>query len=156
LRALLRAKPQAGTSHTSHHKTMSPRIWIILGAISGAIGVGLGAYHAHGLEKALAARGLTGDDLQKQMHNFDVGLRYQMYHALALILVGLLAWREPMICLNLAGVFFVAGTLLFSGCLYIPVLAEIKLPWYLVPGGGAAFIAGWIALAVAGLKMKLQ
>jgi uncharacterized membrane protein YgdD (TMEM256/DUF423 family) len=131
---------------------MSPRIWIILGAVSAAIGVGLGAYHAHGLEKALATRGLTGDDLQKQLHTFDAGLRYQMYHALALILVGLLAWRSPTICLNIAGVCFVAGTLLFSGCLYIPVLAEIKLPWFLVPSGGAAFIAGWVAMMIAGLR----
>ena len=72
---------------------MSPKVWIVTGALLGAVGVGLGAYHAHGLEKTLEKRDLTGEDRARQMQNFDVGVRYDMYHALALILVGLLGWR---------------------------------------------------------------
>src|SRR5262245_25223418 len=108
---------------------MSPRIWILLGAISGAVGVGLGAYHAHGLEKALVQRGLEGEDLQRQLHSFEVGVRYQMYHALGLVLLGIIAWHAASPWINGAGILFLAGTLLFSGCLYIPVLADTKLPW---------------------------
>ena len=133
---------------------MSPRIWIFLGAASAAVSVGLGAYHAHGLEPALVARGLSPEVVQQQMHSFEVGVRYEMYHALGLILVGLLSERVSSRSANVAAILFLAGTLLFSVCLYIPVLAGMKLPWYLVPSGGMAFICGWIVLAVCAIIPK--
>jgi uncharacterized membrane protein YgdD (TMEM256/DUF423 family) len=133
---------------------MSPRVWIFIGALSAAIGVGLGAYHAHGLEPMLERRGSSPEEIDRQMHSFDVGVRYEMYHALGLILVGLLSEQGAKRCLSASGLLFVAGTLLFSGCLYIPVLSGMKLPWYLVPSGGAAFIAGWIVLCIGALISK--
>jgi uncharacterized membrane protein YgdD (TMEM256/DUF423 family) len=128
---------------------MSPRIWILLGALLAAIAVGLGAYHAHGLEKVLHERGLEGDELQRKMHDFDTGVRYQMFHALALICVGLFALQAPTNWLNAGGALFVAGMVLFSACLYVPILAAMKLPPLLVPAGGLSFILGWIAVAIA-------
>jgi uncharacterized membrane protein YgdD (TMEM256/DUF423 family) len=130
---------------------MTPRVWIFLGALSAAIGVGLGAYHAHGLAPMLERRGLSAEEIERQMHSFDVGDRYEMYHALGLILIGLLSEKGAKRCLSASGLLFVVGTLLFSGCLYVPVLSGLKLPWFLVPSGGAAFIAGWIVLAVGTL-----
>jgi uncharacterized membrane protein YgdD (TMEM256/DUF423 family) len=127
---------------------MSPKVWIFCGAVLGAVGVGLGAYHAHGLEKALTARALAPDEVLRDMQNFDVGVRYEMYHALALVLVGLLMWRAPATCLHVAGILFLVGTILFCGGLFFPVLSGTKLPWYIVPSGGTMLIVAWAVLAI--------
>lgn len=131
---------------------MSPRIWIVLGALSAAAAVGWGAYHAHGMEKSLALRGMDPDKVNHAMHTFDVALRYQAMHAIALVLVGVIGLNGRRTCLDLAAFLFALGTLLFSACLETSVLLNITLPWFLVPAGGAAFIAGWIALAIGALK----
>ena len=131
---------------------MSPRIWIVLGALSAAAAVGWGAFHAHGMEALLAGQGRDPADINRAMHNFDVALRYQSLHAIALVLVGLVGLHARSVCLDLAAFLFALGTLLFSACLETSVLLDIKLPWFLVPSGGAAFIAGWIALAIGSLK----
>ncbi|HEY2828425.1 MAG TPA: DUF423 domain-containing protein [Pirellulales bacterium] len=133
---------------------MSPKVWLVCGALSGALGVGLGAYHAHGLEKLLAQRTLPADELSRQMNNFDVGVRYEIYHALALISVGLLALRARSTWFNVAGGLFLAGTVLFCGCLYIPALTASKLPWFLVPSGGLALIVGWVLVALGALMVR--
>lgn len=130
---------------------MTPKTWIVCGALLGAIGVGLGAYHAHGLEKTLTSRDLEPEKLQREMQNFDVGVRYEIYHALAIVLTGLLAWRAPSRWFHAAGVLFLIGTMLFSGGLYYPVLAQTKLPWYLVPMGGMSLILAWLLLAAGAL-----
>lgn len=135
---------------------MSPKVWIVSGALLGAVGVGLGAYHAHGLEKLLTQHGLTADELPRQMQNFDVGVRYEIYHALALMLVGLLAWRAPSGWFHAAGGLFLVGAILFCGGLFFPVLADTKLPWYVVPGGGLATIVGWVTLAIGALLSRAQ
>jgi uncharacterized membrane protein YgdD (TMEM256/DUF423 family) len=128
---------------------MTSKLWISIGAISAAIAVGLGAYHAHGLEKKLAERISTPAELEQAMQNFEVAVRYQMLHAIALVVIGVLTVHLNRRAMNMAGILFVLGTFLFSGCLYVPVLTGVKLPWYLVPAGGLSFICGWIALAVA-------
>jgi uncharacterized membrane protein YgdD (TMEM256/DUF423 family) len=133
---------------------MLPKVWIFCGAILGAVGVGLGAYHAHGLEKALTARALAPDEVARQMQNFDVGVRYEIYHAIALLLAGLLVWRAPSRWFHIAGFLFLIGAVLFCGGLYLPVLAGFKSPWYVVPSGGMAMILGWVALAVGALVCR--
>ena len=133
---------------------MSPRVRIVLGALSAAIGVGLGAYHAHGLEKVLQLRTVNLGDLDHQMRDFEVGVRYQLMHAIAIVLVGVLAWQMPSAWFHVAGFLFVAGTLLFSGCLCGGLLLGVKTPWYLVPGGGLAFIAGWTTVALGAVLSK--
>jgi len=136
---------------------MSPRVWIIIGALSAALGVGLGAYHAHGLKKRLDAQDLPPETVVQKLHDFEVGVRYEMYHALGLVLIGVMARQGASRGLQIAGWLFIAGTLLFCGCLYIPVLTGAKLPWYLVPSGGLAFIVGLVAIAVyAGLCCREQ
>jgi len=127
---------------------MSPRVWLVLGALSAAIGVGLGAYHAHGLEKMLQMRLVNPADIDHQMRDFEVGVRYQLMHAVAIVLVGVLALQMPSAWFHAAGVLLVAGTLLFSGCLCGGLLVGAKTPWFLVPAGGLAFIAGWTTVAL--------
>ncbi|RPI46561.1 MAG: DUF423 domain-containing protein, partial [Betaproteobacteria bacterium] len=85
------------------------RIFIALGSLSAFVGVGLGAFAAHALKARLAADLLVA---------FEVGVRYQMYHALALLAVGLAYARWPGAVLAASGWLFLAGTLLFSGSLY--------------------------------------
>ncbi len=131
---------------------MLPRVCVIFGALSAAVAVGLGAYHVHGLEKFLAAQDLAPDAVAKKLHDFDVGVRYQMYHALGMVLVGLLAMHRQLVWQRVALNCFLAGTLLFCGGLYVPVLFGGKLPWFLVPIGGLAFIVGWVAVAIGALK----
>ncbi len=113
-------------------------IFLLLGGFLGASGVALGAFGAH----ALRAR-LTTERLQ----TFETANRYQIYHALALILTAVLVVDEPSRSLLMAaGWFFTAGTLLFSGSLYLLVLTDKRWWGAVAPLGGLAFIFGWVCL----------
>ncbi len=118
---------------------MQQRRFLLLGAVFAAIAVAAGAFGAH----ALAER-VTPERLQ----TFETAVRYQMYHALALLACGLLgeAWRRS---LDAAAWLFTAGILIFSGSLYLLVLTDTAWLGAITPIGGVAFISGWIALAVA-------
>jgi uncharacterized membrane protein YgdD (TMEM256/DUF423 family) len=119
------------------------QLFFLIGGLSGGLAVALGAFGAH----ALKAR-LTLD----QLATFETGVRYQMYHALALLAVALAMTRVPIFSLlNGAGWLFVAGTLLFSGSLYLLCLTRKRWLGAVTPFGGLAFIAGWVCLAVAAL-----
>ncbi|MGQ0703073.1 MAG: DUF423 domain-containing protein [Gemmatimonadales bacterium] len=109
-----------------------------VGAILAAVAVAAGAFGAHALRGALSPDALA---------SWETAARYQMYHALALILVGILAARRPTQTLRVAGWLFVSGVVLFSGSLYS--LALTGQLWFgaITPLGGAAFIAGWVCLA---------
>lgn len=120
---------------------MNPKFWIVCGSLLGFLGVAAGAFGAHGLEGRLPTASLQ---------TYEVAVRYQLYHALALILVGLLATHQPSTAAQVAGWAFLAGIVIFSGCLYSWVFSGIKLWAMIVPVGGVAFLVGWIALAVAG------
>ena len=109
-----------------------------LGAVFGFLGVGLGAFGAH----ALQAR-LSPDDLAV----FETGVRYQMYHALALLLLAALQLRTGGAGGTLAGWAFVVGILLFSGSLYLLVLTGQRSLGAVTPFGGVAFLVGWASLA---------
>ncbi|MGE3641550.1 MAG: DUF423 domain-containing protein [Pirellulales bacterium] len=129
---------------------MSPLRWIAVGAILGAIGVALGAYGAHGLEKQLAAWGYTGDELAKRMANHETAVRYQMWHALAIVLVGISLISRPTPLWQLAAGFLLVGVLIFSGLLYALVFTGPNWRWLgmVVPIGGVSLIVGWALLAV--------
>src|SRR5215471_4248530 len=133
---------------------MSPRLWICLGALSAAIAVGMGAYHAHGLERTLKDREMDAERMGTMMRDFEVGVHYQLFHAVGLILVGLVEWRAASRWFCAAGGFFIAGTCLFSGCLYWMVLGGGHQPWFLIPSGGMAFILGWVMLAIGALAAR--
>lgn len=117
-------------------------------ALLGALSVMLGAFAAHGLKKILAA-----DDLQI----FETAVRYQFYHVFALLAAGILYAAFPGRLMQWAGRFFIAGTVLFSGSLYLLCYvkySQMPLNWLgaITPFGGACFIAGWILLFTAMLK----
>ena len=118
------------------------RILIALGAISAFLGVGLGAFGAHGLRKRLSADMLTV---------FEIGVRYQLYHALAMLGAGAAAARLAPDALAAAGVLFVIGTLVFSGSLYVLALSGRKWLGAVTPLGGLALLVGWASLAWAAL-----
>lgn len=117
--------------------------WVGLGALFGALGVGLGAFGAH----ALKAR-LSPEDLAI----FEVGVRYQMYHGLALIGLGFVASKIDSGLIRTAGWLFVVGIIIFSGSLYTLVLSGIRVLGAVTPIGGVAIIIAWILLAIAAFK----
>ena len=132
---------------------MKAKHWIALGALLGGIGVALGAYGVHGLQSLLEARVGSADDLTKRLADWNTAVRYQMVHALALVLVGLVAQRRASWPLTICGVGFLLGAILFSGGLYGFVLTSVKPLVHVVPVGGVAYIVGWLALLVAALRM---
>jgi uncharacterized membrane protein YgdD (TMEM256/DUF423 family) len=109
-----------------------------LGALSALIGVVAGAFGAH----ALRGR-LTPEMLQV----FETGARYQLFHALALLLVGIALERASRPALRPAGWLFAAGTVLFSGSLYALALSGVRAWGAVTPLGGLCFLLGWAALA---------
>src|SRR5262245_2512795 len=88
------------------------------------------------------------------LQHFETAARYQMYHALALLAVGLWSSRAPSTAARLAGLFFSAGTVLFSGSLYALSLSGQRWLGAVTPWGGLAFLLGWVALAVAVAKAR--
>ena len=115
----------------------------MLGALSAGLGVAAGAFGAHALRARVEPR---------LLEVFETGARYQMYHALALVAVGLVAarWSAPL--LSVSGWLFVAGTVLFSGSLYAMTFTGIRALGAITPLGGVCFIAGWICLAVVAMR----
>jgi uncharacterized membrane protein YgdD (TMEM256/DUF423 family)/16S rRNA U1498 N3-methylase RsmE len=117
---------------------------LAVAAVSGFIAVALGAFGAHGLRERLAP------DL---LAIFEVGVRYQMYHALALAAAALALERRPDSSpLQWAAWSFVAGTLVFSGSLYVLALSGVRWLGAVTPLGGVAFLAGWLLLAWGALR----
>jgi len=118
------------------------RLFITLGALSGFVAVAAGAFGAHALRDRLSAA---------MLDTFQTGAQYQMYHALALVGVGILLARfssEGSPWLSAAGWLFVAGTVLFSGSLYLLALTDTRWLGAITPLGGVAFLLGWLALAI--------
>ena len=88
-------------------------------------------------------------DKQKRLENFETASHYEMYHALALVAVGLVALvGRPGATLSVAGWAFLVGTLLFSGSLYAYGLTGLKRLAMITPFGGLGFLVGWLALAI--------
>ena len=119
--------------------------WITVGAIFGGLSVALGAFGAHALKDAWASH-------PERLAWFETGAKYEMYHAIAIILVGLVALQSPTWCTRLAGIAFSVGILLFSGSLYLLAFTEVRVLGAITPFGGVGFLIGWVALAIAGWK----
>ena len=114
-------------------------ILLVLAAINGFLAVSLGAFAAHGLKSML------GPDF---LATFQTGVQYHMYHALAMLAVGVLVAQFPaQTGLRVAGYLFMAGILIFSGSLYVLALSGIRWLGAITPIGGVAFLAGWATLA---------
>jgi uncharacterized membrane protein YgdD (TMEM256/DUF423 family) len=119
------------------------RLFFALGSVSGFLGVAIGAFAAHAL------KGRVAPDL---LMVFETGVRYQIYHALALLAVGWACTRWPGKAVNASGWLFVAGTLIFSGSLYALSLSGARWLGAVTPLGGLALLAGWLCLAWAAWK----
>lgn len=113
---------------------------IVAGALNGALAVMAGAFGAHGLKAKLTPELLA---------TWGTGAEYHMYHALALVLVGVVAGAAPTGMTNGAGIAMLAGIVLFSGSLYVLALTGVKMLGAITPFGGVAFIVGWLLLAYA-------
>jgi uncharacterized membrane protein YgdD (TMEM256/DUF423 family) len=120
------------------------RLFFSIGALSAMISVAAGAFGAHALRTRLSPEYLS---------TFETAARYQMYHGLALLAVAWAASRWPGALPQWAGWLFVAGTVLFSGSLYILSLSGIRWWGAVTPLGGVAFLAGWLCL---GLSVKVR
>jgi uncharacterized membrane protein YgdD (TMEM256/DUF423 family) len=117
--------------------------WFAMGAVTAGLAVALGAFGAHGLKPRITP---------ELMEVFETGVRYHMYHALALLSVGWGAMRWPGNWVQVAGWSFTFGIVVFSGSLYL--LAMTGLGWLgaITPIGGVAFLIGWAALAISALR----
>jgi len=116
------------------------RTFMFVGALMGFVGVGLGAFGAHAL------RGRLSPDM---LAIFETAVRYQMYHAIALLAVAAMMSRGESRAMLVAGWSFIAGILIFSGSLYALALTGVTMLGAITPIGGLAFLAGWVALAIA-------
>ncbi len=116
------------------------RLFVAAGALSAALAVAAGAFGAHALADAVTPA---------RLGTFETAARYELMHALALVLVGVLLGQRADRRLRWAGGLFLAGTVLFSGSLYLLVLTDT--PWLgaITPLGGVAFISGWLVLAAS-------
>ncbi len=123
------------------------RFYLMSGAILAGLAVAAGAFASHALKAKLDERALS---------IFETGARYQMYHALGLILISLLLSRAQIgqSFLNASGVAFLMGIALFSGSLYALSLTGVKGFGAIAPLGGAAFLTGWICVAIAAWNYK--
>ncbi len=119
------------------------RLFVALGSLAAFLAVALGAFAAHGLKAHLSA---------VQLATFELGVRYQMDHALALLAAGFAYARWPRPAAAASGCLFVIGIALFSGSLYALALADVRWIGAVTPVGGTAFLLGWLCLAWAACK----
>ena len=117
--------------------------YLITGALLAGLSVVLGAFGAHGLKSVLTAQ---------QLNTFEIGVRYQMYHALALLILPALSGVVSSTWANRVAFCFVTGTVLFSGSLYALGISSIKWFGPITPLGGMFFIIGWVSLVIGLIK----
>lgn len=118
---------------------------MVVGAVLAGVGVAAGAFGAHALVDRLPP------DL---LEVFTTGARYHMFHALALICVGLAADARPDRLWELAGWLFTAGILIFGGSLYALALSGVRWLGAITPVGGTCFLAGWAVVAWAAFRSR--
>ena len=119
------------------------KLFLSFAAVSGFLSVCLGAFAAHGLKHQISPESLA---------IWQTGVQYQMYHALALLAVGLLYQTQASKALKLSGLAFILGSLLFSGSLYALALGAPGIFGVITPFGGLSFLVGWAALVVHALR----
>lgn len=125
---------------------MNSRTTLTIGAALGMLGVAVGAFGAHALKPMLIETG--------RVDTFELAVRYQFYHALALLVAGILQHLFPVSVLAYASRLFVAGVFLFSGSLYLLCFTQVKTFAMITPIGGVALIAGWLCLLAGIYKIR--
>jgi uncharacterized membrane protein YgdD (TMEM256/DUF423 family) len=132
---------------------VKPSTWIACGALLAGLSVAAGAFGAHWLTGKLRDNpSVSENEAERRLQVYESAARYQMYHALAVVIVGLMASRSSSPCLTASGWLFVAGIAIFCGCLYALGLGAPRTLGRVVPFGGASFIAGWVCLTVAAVR----
>lgn len=122
------------------------QIFFICGTLFGALGIAAGAFGSHYLKNRLSADDLT---------IFEVAVRYQMYHALALIgLAAILGWISSTNWVMATGWCWIFGTIIFSGSLYLLVFTGVRTWGAVTPVGGLLLLAGWGFLVLAALFLR--
>lgn len=124
---------------------MKNRNILLAGSVFMALAVSLGAFGAHALKKILSPEMLT---------IYHTGVEYQFYHALGLLIIGVIGFQIKSKLIGWAGILLTAGIILFSGSLYVLALSGIKGLGAITPIGGISFVAGWIILAIGIVKHK--
>ena len=114
------------------------KLWIITGSLLAALSVLVGAFGAHGLKSRVS----TAD-----LYIFETGVKYQMYHALGLILIGFIGFHYRQEILTIPAYLLLTGAIIFSGSLYILVLTNIRWFGAVTPVGGICLVLGWILLS---------
>lgn len=122
---------------------MFAKQWVLMGSTFGFFSVALGAFGAHALRDILSERAFQ---------IYQTGVQYQMFHALALLALGLWSLYFPALNTQWVGYAFTLGILLFSGSLYALALTNLKFLGAIAPFGGVAFLMGWIAFAILAYK----
>ncbi len=125
---------------------MNPKTILLVGTILAGFSVAIGAFGAHGLKDLLAANG--------RAETFETAVKYQFYHALGLLMLGVLAMQKPQIWFEYSAWGLFIGTLIFSGSLYVLCLTGIKWLGAITPIGGVLMIAGWSMAAFAITKIS--
>jgi uncharacterized membrane protein YgdD (TMEM256/DUF423 family) len=120
------------------------KLFLIIGSILGGTGVMIGAFGAHALKNLLESSG--------RLETFETAVKYQFYHALALILLGILMNNQEHSVYQYSGYSFIVGTLIFSGSLYALCLSGITKFGMITPVGGVLLIAGWALLMLGIMK----
>ena len=119
------------------------RVWMMVGGTLGFLTVAGGAFGAHALKDHLTPG---------QLSTYETGTQYGQIHAVLLILVALLAARQPSAAVNVAGVSLSVGIVLFTGSLWMLSIFQIRWFGPITPLGGLALLIGWAALIFAGVR----
>jgi uncharacterized membrane protein YgdD (TMEM256/DUF423 family) len=118
------------------------KTFLLIGAVAGFLAVAFGAFGAHALRGRLSP---------EMLGVFETGVRYQMYHALAILVVGLMLGRMGGWLFSTAAWLFTGGIVLFSGSLYVLALSGVTTFGAVTPIGGLLFLAGWACLIVGAI-----
>lgn len=120
------------------------KLILISGTVFGGLAVAIGAFGAHALKKLLESAG--------RIETFETAVKYQFYHALALVLLGIVMFQLKHQLFHYAGYSFIVGVLIFSGSLYVLCLSGITKFGMITPIGGLFLIAGWVFFMLGLLK----
>jgi uncharacterized membrane protein YgdD (TMEM256/DUF423 family) len=120
------------------------KLFLLAGSVLGMLGVGLGAFGAHAFKAMLESTG--------RLDTYETGIKYMFYHALALVLVGILAKDFTAKTLTYSGYSFIFGTIIFTGSLLLICFTGIKIFGAVAPIGGTLMLVGWALLFYTVLK----
>ena len=125
---------------------MTPRFALIAGTVSGMVAVLLGAFGAHGLQNRLIDEG--------RFETYNLAVEYQFYHAMALLITGILMKQNASSMLQYASISFSGGTILFSGSLYLLTVLNLGAFGAITPLGGILFLSGWLFLLMGVIQKE--